>query len=313
MIRALNRFALWLAWLGAPLAALMVLSPWLAGRWLSFEVFSHFAVHGAVYLAALLIATGLRRWFIGAVIAAGILGGAGAFGLPFLIQGQQPDAPPQGGLKVLSFNLHGWVNPDLDSIEALLRKQNADVVLLLEFTRVQSPLFERLRQLYPHQSDCARYALCHLALFSRYPMRGASLKGRPRGSRAPTMARAVINAPEGPVHFIGVHHTRPLDPFGQRDELHYVASEVKKLGGKPVIVAGDFNSVPWSQNVREFQQKSGLNCLNRYTPTWPMDPVPLAQFPIDQICVSTHFTPGSFRALPATGSDHRPVTAGLGM
>lgn len=310
MMRRSNIAILFLAWLAAPLALLTLAAPLLAPRWLAFDMLSHFAVHGGLYLAVLLSASLFRRHFVRLFIAGGLVAAAGAFGLPFLWQAALPGgAAPGGGTKVLSFNLHGWANTDLASIEALLRHERADLVLLLEFTRSQKPLLRRLRAIYPHQADCTGHSLCRLALLSRYPLSDVHLTPRDYDRHSPALANAVVALPSGPVRFLGTHVTRPTDPHGQRAHLGHVARLAAGEARLPVIAAGDFNAVPWSFLIREFQQKSGLRCFNRFSPTWPMQPIGLAQFPIDQICAGKPFTRGAFRALPATGSDHRPVAA----
>ena len=313
-MQRLNRFALWLGWLFSPAALVGLLSPFLAVYWTRLDVFSQFALHSLVFLISLLLASWWRRRFVVVFMVAALLGGLGVFGAPILGQkltGKALAGP--GELGVLSFNLHGWANTDLDPIEAMLRGEKADIVLLLEFTPEQAPLLARLRGIYPYQADCAGHGLCRMALLSRHRLSGVRLSARDHGQEAPTMARAIVSTPQGEVRFFGVHLTRPLDPRGQRAELRHVGALVQELRDKPKIVAGDFNSVPWSANLRRFQHQTGLTCLNRMTPSWPMQPVGLAQFPIDQICISGRLRPLSFTALPATGSDHRPVRARLGL
>ena len=116
---------------------------------------------------------------------------------------------------------------------------------------------------------------------------------------------------------ISVHLAWPW-PFGQNlqlDELENGAFRndlETNISGR--IVAGDFNSVSWSNTVSRIEKLTGTRHVSGIGSTWLSYsfPAPLRPYfglPLDQILLSENIKPISVKRLAFFGSDHLPVLA----
>ena len=120
-----------------------------------------------------------------------------------------------------------------------------------------------------------------------------------------------------PLDIISVHLAWPW-PFGQNlqlDELENGAfrNDLKHKFSQ-TIVAGDFNSVTWSNTVSRMERLTGTRHISGIGPTWlsysfPVSLRPYLGLPIDQILLSEDIKPISVKRLSFFGSDHLPVLA----
>ena len=120
-----------------------------------------------------------------------------------------------------------------------------------------------------------------------------------------------------PLDIISVHLAWPW-PFGQNlqlDELENGAFRTDlKHKFSQMIVAGDFNSVTWSNTVSRIERLTGTRHISGIGPTWlsysfPALLRPYLGLPIDQILLSEDIEPISVKRLSFFGSDHLPVLA----
>ena len=238
-------------------------SPKLAHVWLGFDALSHFIPHFAA-------------------LAAG--------------------ASNPGRIRVMSFNILSR-NHDFAAVEAEVRRNRPDILAMPEFHRDKWSLHARLRDLFPHQANCAHKAYCNLALFSRWPIESVKAASLWVG---PPYLHAVVRMPQGPVHVFVVHTLRFPWLGSQYRQMGAMARIVRMQKG-PVIVMGDFNASPFSITLGRFLHETGLKRLT-WLPSWPAWPLPLPQLAIDHVFVSDHWR---LAAGPWTGrnagSDHLPV------
>ncbi len=83
----------------------------------------------------------------------------------------------------------------------------------------------------------------------------------------------------------------------------------------PVLVAGDFNEVGWSHNIKVFQQISGLKDIRHgrgFYNTFDATSF-IMRWPLDYIFVDAAFKVIDVERLPAFGSDHFPYYAQLSL
>lgn len=227
-----------------------------------------------------------------------------------------PSAP--AALHVLSFNLAADL-AEPERVVALLREFSADLVLLQELGPRQGMAIEQgLADLYPHR-DLHPLGIDGRGLLSRHPILEAGLEPAPP-LRA--VQRALVDIDGQRVTVLNVHadllHTWLLPFTGGLDRLEQLAEEA--LRASPVIVGGDFNATANMEAYRRLR-RTGLQDVLRpalHGPafTFPafgryrgLPLPPMAR--IDTIWCCDAFAWSTARVLPAAGSDHRPVLAGI--
>lgn len=216
-----------------------------------------------------------------------------------------------GDLVVVGHNVHEG-NRDPRGTARALAASGADVVALEELSRPALSAYED--ELAPSY----RYSEVRegVGLWSKHPLRAV----RPVEIMPWTRAlRATIDTPKGPVALYVAHlaSVRVLPSSGftterRNESAGKLADAVRAERLARVVVVGDFNGAaedsalgPLTRQLRSVQREAGAG----FGFTWP------ASFPLvrlDQIMVKG-VTPVSSWTLPATGSDHLPVAASLGL
>lgn len=221
-------------------------------------------------------------------------------------------AEPQRSLRVYSLNV--WDHhPDLDRLEHAVAAVDADIVVLAETDRSKIAMLERLKSQFPYQVSCSNRAECGMAILSRLPILNGDA-GRARYD-VPPIAWARVDAARyglGIVTVVGTHVHRPTrSPALHAKQIASLEAMLRQQSG-PMIVAGDFNTSPWSASFQDLMRTTGLVPFARLLPTWPAAPLLAPQFAIDHIFVSPDLAFTRTGLGPATGSDHMPVIAEIG-
>lgn len=290
-----------LAALGAA-TAMAFLGPW---HGLMSNLRAHLAAASLVLALALLLSRHRRS----ALLSAALLM-VNAVPLPTGIELIGPSDAAAGStgageptLRVLTHNAWGR-NHDLVRLTALLRSQDADVILLQEISAPAAPVLDAVRDLYPHQIHCLGDVWCRLALLSKEPWRSAGF--RPLGrDNAPTIWATGL----GPhaVTVVGTHLIWPLKSERQSREVATLVREIAALP-RPLVLAGDLNATPWSAAYRRLTESAGFAGRSWSPASWPVWLGPFG-VPIDHVLVTPPARVLSLESGPRSGSDHRPVLA----
>jgi endonuclease/exonuclease/phosphatase (EEP) superfamily protein YafD len=265
---------------------------------------------GAIVL--FLLAIVMREWR--SIALAGLLAAINV-GLIFAgLHGAAAEAPPEAKrfLRVVTFNL--WFdNERIDDVNAFINQTDADVVLLQEVTNDHLAVLHRgLDARYPYSvGDFG------IVIFSKYAIKA---DGRVDRAGYPEWIRLLARWVELDVHgttveVVGVHCARPFYPVLQEHDVAALTQFVlsRKL---PIIVAGDFNMTPWTDQLKLFTRATGLGRFNTLIVTWPMRWRNYPVVPV--VAIDNVFTSREFAKIAATGgtrqgSDHRPVIADLAL
>jgi endonuclease/exonuclease/phosphatase (EEP) superfamily protein YafD len=145
-----------------------------------------------------------------------------------------------------------------------------------------------------------------IALLSKYPLENVIVMDE-SDYDIPAIS-ATMTWEEKKVEVRTVHPHPPFSgrTYAERNNSNHAAALVAP--GRPALMAGDFNSTPWSTGVSVVQD-AGLVRATSLAPTWPAHSVVPAVFPIDHITVSKHWGVLSKGRGPNIGSDHYPVMA----
>ncbi|CUK08772.1 Endonuclease/Exonuclease/phosphatase family protein [Ruegeria denitrificans] len=176
-------------------------------------------------------------------------------------------------------------------------ESNAQIVTLQEVSSHNRQYMGNMFEHYPAKTICEFRPEQNVAILTTLPIVENSefcLKGY-------GLVGVQVKAPGGgPIWVVSVHLNWPF-PYKQSKQSQVIADRIKKLEG-PVLIAGDFNMVPWGESVQRIaaaadNQSFGtiLNTHNRGS--WQ---VPL---PIDNLLFPKGTT-GTVELRPFMGSDH---------
>ncbi len=286
---------------------------WLASWWPALDLFNNgLPALAAGTLGVFGLALLVRDWRL--IVPAALLAAIN-IGLVFAgLQGAAAEASPGSGrfLRVVTFNLL-FGNDRIDGIDKFLNQTDADVVVLQEVTKDHLiPLHQGLDARYPHSRG-----EFGLVIFSKYPIRADGRVDRPNYPEwISLMARWVeLDVNGTAVELVGVHLARPFYPVLQQQDVTMLTQFVlaRKL---PIIVAGDFNLTPWTDQLKRFTELTGLGRFNTFHFTWPMrwrkyPIVPLVA--IDNVFASPDFANIATIGGARLGSDHRPIIADIAL
>lgn len=309
------------------LAALGLAGPVGCRTWLC-DLAAHFPVQyllAGVALAALavLFRRALRRLERGAigVSLAMALVVSGMTIAPFIkgvpdLQPARTDAVDRPGIRILSLNLWWWAF-DVERTAAFLKASEADVISLQEYAFPwRRPLASTgALAAYPHR--LAISAEGHgMAIFSKWPI--VSRQTVPAATEPPILV-AEIETPHGPLRIVNAHPKAPVSPHAWRVRNRDLEILADIVGTAPrrTVVLGDFNVTPFAPAFADFLDRTGLadsrRSLGVLAPSFPAPlPAPL-RIPIDHILVSGDLPLEALAVGPYIGSDHRPLTAIVGI
>lgn len=285
-----------------------------ARLWWAFDLFTHFRLQYVVVAVVL----GVAAVAVGAHVSATALAVVAivhGWAIKDLWIGDPGDAGGAGTpLRIISANVLG-TNATPDQVLAFLRGAEADVVVLVEVgTERWDGVLAELAILYPYRAPDQERRRDTVRLLSRYPVLNAQLV-EPEGGRRPYL-EAEIDVGSTPVVVIGVHPPSPspsdaTDSRRRNRQLDHIAAVVEDHD-RPLIVAGDFNTSPWSPHFHDFIAATGLRNAaegHGWIATWPAGFWP-AQVPIDHVLVRGPLV-SHIRRGPFIGSDHYPLIADL--
>jgi endonuclease/exonuclease/phosphatase (EEP) superfamily protein YafD len=216
----------------------------------------------------------------------------------------------------MTHNVFG-LNDRMEQVSSAIFAEDPDIVVIQEYFGGQaSGLHPALLARYPYYVRCRGGKRANLGLYSRLPFEQADADACPDDAYGRTRTAHILasfRTDDGrSFSVITTHMDWPLPVTRQREQLAALSEVVDKVEG-PLIVAGDFNSTPWSYALREFVAGSGLvrqtmNLLTFptrwfYLGTW-RDTVPF--LPLDHV-MTRGVLMHEVHTGPTTGSDHLPV------
>ena len=110
------------------------------------------------------------------------------------------------------------------------------------------------------------------------------------------------------VNVVAVHMVKPYFDSASVAEAHVLNRILGRLDG-PLLLAGDFNAAPWSDNIEWLIRTAGLLTAPTYPATWPVELGALG-VPIDNIFTRAPLLIEELEAIEdPMGSNHRGLLA----
>lgn len=229
----------------------------------------------------------------------------------------RPAAPVSGSVTLMTHNLFG-MNYEMDKVVAAIAAEDPDIIVLQEYFGEQATeLHPALLAGYPYFARCRGGKRANLGLYARIPFDQADEDACPSNAYGTTRTAHILASfhPDNGKAFsvITTHMDWPLPVSRQQEQLTALSEVVDKVEG-PLILAGDFNSTPWSYALRDFVQRNGLVRQTMNLITFPMrwyylgawrNTVPF--LPLDHVMTKGGIVVHDIHRGPATASDHLPV------
>jgi endonuclease/exonuclease/phosphatase (EEP) superfamily protein YafD len=182
-----------------------------------------------------------------------------------------------------------------------IRSTTPDFVTLQEISDHNLREVESLMTSYPAHVICRSGKVRGVALFSAHPL----IPGTARCYSDLNLVLAQVDAGEHRVWVASLHLRWPF-PYGQAYQSRRVADVLSALHGK-IVIAGDFNMVPWGGSVARIARAVGGNTLGSAVNSFPAFE-PLVPLAIDHVLLPSGAR-GTVESRPLLGSDHYGLLA----
>jgi endonuclease/exonuclease/phosphatase (EEP) superfamily protein YafD len=191
---------------------------------------------------------------------------------------------------------------------------NPDVVQVIELTGWWQQQLAPLRTIYPYTIEQPHEDAYGMGIYSRIPLQNDKVLHL-EGAGTPSLYTEFLFPTGYRVGFYGLHPRPPLpsNAVEKADQQLLQVAHLVNAATLPVIVAGDFNDVPWSYTMQEFRKVSGLKSIRvgrGFYNTFAVDRFWL-RAPLDHIYLPAELGLVEFERLPAFGSDHFALLATL--
>ena len=196
-------------------------------------------------------------------------------------------------------------NRQFDRVATLARAQNADMFAAAETTPEWLDHLHALDDLYPYRFTPEGLGNFGIAVYAKRPFTADVYRiGRYR--------MALARADFGDYIVFVAHPMPPANSDLAEDNRVYIEDLAARVAmeTKPVIVTGDLNATLWSHDMAPLiQQKMQWPHGSGMAYSWPATGS-LLHIQIDRV-LTMHARAGTYRVLPAVGSDHFPVRADI--
>lgn len=274
-------------------------------RWI--DILTQFTGQALVMAVVGLVAAILlraRAVIVAAVVVCGLVLAAGWSQWATPRGEPEPGSP---GFTVYSANLQAR-NTDVEAMAASIAAANADILILVEFGDAPQAAIDSVLAGYPYRAANQRMdrpnGAVRSVIASRWPLQGFDLH-----IRSLNAIGAVAETPLGPVTLAAAHFTRPWPYQVQWEQIRQAEGLAAwaSSADRPMIVAGDFNSVSNGRIGRLIQSEGGVLPAPGWPGTWPASLPAVAGMTIDQVYRTPELALVDRRVGQETGSDHRPV------
>jgi len=210
-------------------------------------------------------------------------------------------------IKVAHFNINNS-NEGFQTTLETIESTEADLISITETNPLwDSLLITRLTADYPFHFSHPSLGLFGMTIFSKNPF---SYIDTIRYQEIPNVIGGIVLDEDNTVNFVCSHTLPALNyRYYNRLKAHLdVISEYCNRTARPILTFGDYHSVPWSNEIAEFRNKTNLSDSRRgFTPTFPHGASTVFEVPIDHIFFSEEFRCLSFSTVSSLYTTHMGI------
>jgi len=216
----------------------------------------------------------------------------------------------QDSIKICSSNLE-LINDNIKGFEALIEKENPDILLLIEVTyHWQELLNDKVSQRYPFQIWEPMEGYFGMAFLSKYPINQSNLIYSSQFKLPNILAEVNYNGKA--ITFVGIHPPPPInvEHFRMRNEQYQQINENIKTIQTPIVLMGDFNSTGHSAALNILLNNTSLidSRLGKgLQPSWSIRHYLPSFLALDHMYISPEIHVLKRRTGESFKSDHLPI------
>lgn len=214
-------------------------------------------------------------------------------------------------LRIVSFNTYRD-NREIPAAIDWIEAQKPDVVVLFEAMVADNAAYARLLHDFPYAESCAPHLRCSTVVLAKRPFRSVwrHTKGDPENRKALSALTVLVDAGCSAFPLTAAHLSRPW-PLGLQEPEFRLLEHAMRTRGRGGVLAGDFNSAPWTFAMRRIAQAGGLRLVSGAAATWPSSTRSNPWLPLDQAYAGASTDVTAVSRGPHLGSDHRPLIIDL--
>ncbi len=204
-------------------------------------------------------------------------------------------------------------NLNLEKLREVIEKIDPEILLIMEMTNnTQTAISNTLK----NYSDILKTPVrdgFEICLLSKKPFINSDISWHSTGKTPLLTATVKINSQK---YQIFCAHPKPAlnnSWYKQRQEYFSEIQNIISTSDLPVLVLGDFNSVPWEKKFQKFLENTNLKTTLSgygYKITWPVF-FPVFGIPMDHILITQGQQYFDLKVGPYSGSDHFPISINL--
>ena len=198
-----------------------------------------------------------------------------------------------------------WVERDMTGLAGDIRRVAPDVLTVQELTEGNVAVLSALNDVLPAREVCRFERIGGVAVASAW----AKIPGSGFCDETLGVTGMRVEAPQGPLWVVSLHLHWPY-PYAQAEQMEGLLPILAGLDG-PVVIGGDFNSVPWSTSVARIAEATGTARVGPARSTY-REFEPLVPLPIDHV-LAPEGRSGTTETRPRLGSDHLGLVARIAL
>lgn len=201
-------------------------------------------------------------------------------------------------------------NKKYDAVRNEINENSPDILVIQELNDKWSEELQQIKENYPYIYEISRDDCFGIALYSKIHI--TEIKKLNVGTLNLPGIAAFCDYKGKVFEIICIHTTPPTCQkyFKNTQKIIDDLANYVVENGHNVIIAGDFNTAPYSYNYKNFVKTSKMKDLsNIFHPTWSAFWLSPFRITLDHIFVSKAFTVRNYAVGKNIGSDHFPIWA----